>query len=163
MAENSEKKSVQKAGHKKPVFWVLVFIGCGTALFPPTLLVLLSGMIPSIVAALLNTSRIGGNLASMIALNLSGVIPVLGILWQRGHNFDEAFLILSDPYMWLAMFGGAAIATFLSWGVPIFVFAVYEVKAKAAARKLMRQRGKLLEEWGDQLAEDAKARTSGIN
>ncbi len=163
MAETAGKKAMPKAGHRKPVFWILVFIGCGTALFPPTLLVLLSGMIPSIVAALLNTSRIGGNLAAMIALNLSGVIPVLGILWQRGHNLDEAFIILSDPYMWLAMFGGAGIATFLSWGVPIFVFAVYEVKAKSAARKLMRQRTKLLEEWGDQLAEDAKARTSGVN
>lgn len=125
-------------------------------MFPPTMLVLLSGMIPSIFAALLNAQRTGGNLAAMIALNLAGVIPVIGILWQRGQTFAEAFRILSDVYMWLAMFGGAGIAAFLTWAVPSFVLAYYEVQAKSNVRKLQKQRDHLIEEWGGQLIEDAR-------
>ncbi|PHQ71117.1 MAG: hypothetical protein COB93_03825, partial [Sneathiella sp.] len=90
-------------------------------------------------------------------------IPVLGILWQRGHNFDQAFLLLSDVYMWLAMFGGAGIAAFLSSGIPVFVCAIYDVQANADARRLLRQRSKLVEEWGGQLVQDANERTAPNN
>jgi len=158
-AKNKAAKPAQKTGHAAPVFWILVFTGLGIVLFPPTMLVLLSGMIPSIIAALMNTSRIGGNLPAMIALNLAGVVPVVGILWERGHNFNQAFVLLSDVYMWLPMFGGAGIAAFLSWGVPVCIYAAYEVQANSAAKRLLKQRGKLAQEWGGQLIQDANART----
>ncbi len=112
-------------------------------------------MIPSLVAILLKTERTG-TLAAMLAFNLAGIIPVIGILWERGQNFQEAFKLLSDVYMWLAMFGGAGIAVFLAWAVPIVVFAAYELQAKANIVKLEKQRSKLVEEWGGQFVTDVK-------
>ncbi|PHQ70243.1 MAG: hypothetical protein COB93_06015, partial [Sneathiella sp.] len=67
-SKKNSNQTGQKAGHRAPVFWILVFVGLGTVLFPPTMLVLLAGMIPSIVAALMQTPRAGGNIAAMIAL-----------------------------------------------------------------------------------------------
>jgi hypothetical protein len=155
MAKKKPQKQTTSATHRKPVFWISIFVALGAVFFPPTMLVLLSGMIPSIVAALLNTRKGNGNLASMIALNLAGVIPVLGILWQRGGSFHQAFVVLADVYMWLAMFGGAGLAMFLSWGVPVCVYAVYDVQAKSSVRKLIKQRQKLVEEWGSQVGVEA--------
>lgn len=157
MAKKKLQKQNSSATHRKPVFWISIFVALGAVFFPPTMLVLLSGMIPSIVAALLNTRRGGSNLPAMIALNLAGVIPVLGILWQRGGNFHQAFILLADVYMWLAMFGGAGLAMFLSWGVPVCVYAVYDVQAKSSVRKLFKQRRKLVEEWGAQVGAEALA------
>lgn len=70
-----------------------------------------------------------------------------------GGTFHEAFILLVDVYMWLAMFGGAGIATFLTWSVPVCVYAIYDVQAKSSVRKLLKQQRKLVEEWGAQVGE----------
>lgn len=155
------KKPVQQGGtphigQGKPAFWIMIFIAFGLVLMPPTMLILLSGMIPSIVAVLLNGNGAGGNLAALMAFNLAGVIPVIGILWERGQTFAHAFALLSDVYIWLSMFGGAGIAVFLTWAVPVCVFSLYELQAKSTVGKLYRQRQKLIEEWGGQFAADIR-------
>jgi cell division protein FtsB len=58
--------------------------------------------------------------------------------------------------MWLAMFGGAGLAVFLSWAVPIVVFSASELQAKAMIAKLQKRRMKLVEEWGGQFVADMK-------
>ncbi|MDF2366769.1 hypothetical protein [Sneathiella sp.] len=161
MAKNADKanKSAKAAGgnvgQNIALFWVLILSGLGIVFIPPTMLVLIAGMIPSFVALLLNTDR-SGSLAAMLAFNLAGVIPVIGILWERGQTFHEAFKILSDVYMWLAMLGGAGVALFLAWAVPVIVFSTYELQARASLAKLNKQRTKLVEEWGGQFVSDMK-------
>ncbi|WP_339630601.1 hypothetical protein [uncultured Sneathiella sp.] len=154
-AKQPAKAVDSSAGKNIALFWVMVFSGLGLVFAPPTMLILIVGMIPSLVAILLKTERTGA-LAAMLAFNLAGIIPVIGILWERGQTFREAFKLLSDVYMWLSMFGGAGIAVFLAWAVPIVVFSAYELQAKANIAKLEKQRSKLVEEWGGQFVTDMK-------
>lgn len=142
--------------NRKATFPLLIFIGVCSVVAPPTMIILAIGMIPSVIATFVNPARVRGSIAAMIALNLAGVIPVIGFLWQRGHSIDQALNLLSDVFMWLIMFGGAGIATFLIWGVPIVVQAFYEVQASQLIKRLERRRTKLIEEWGGQIIEDAK-------
>jgi hypothetical protein len=58
--------------------------------------------------------------------------------------------------MWLAMLGGAGIAVFLAWAIPIVVFAAYELQARTSLSRLEKQRSKLVEEWGGQFVSDMK-------
>ncbi|MEH6401754.1 MAG: hypothetical protein V7750_00175 [Sneathiella sp.] len=139
---------------------LLIFIGICSVVAPPTMIVLAGGMIPTLVATILNPSRIKGSLAAMAALNLAGVIPVLGFLWERGHTIDQSIRLLTDPFMWLFMFGGAGFAAFLLWGVPIVVQAFYEVKARQTVKRFEKRRAKLIEEWGGQIIEDSKMQRS---
>jgi len=139
---------------------LLVFIALGSVFAPPTIIVLAVGMIPSIIARFANPARVPGTIASMIALNLAGVIPALGFLWERGHTIDQALDLLSDPYMWLMMYGGAGVAAFLLWGVPTVVLAFYEVQAKQHIKRLEKRRSKMIEEWGAQIIEDSKIQPS---
>lgn len=158
MAKDTKKaaaKTESKVGQNIAIFWLLIFSGLGIVFIPPTMIVIFAGMIPSLVAILLNTERTGG-IATMISFNLAGVIPVVGILWERGQTFSEALKILSDVYMWLAMFGGAGLAVFLTWAVPVVVFSAYELQAKANIAKLQKRRAKLIEEWGGQFVADMR-------
>jgi len=158
MAKAKKKATAKvdgKVGQNIAIFWLLVLSGLGIVFVPPTMIIIFAGMIPSLVAILLNTGRTGG-IAAMLSFNLAGVIPVVGILWERGQTFNEAFKILSDVYMWLAMFGGAGLAVFLAWAVPVVVFSAYELQAKANIVKLQKQRTKLIEEWGGQFVADMK-------
>ncbi len=151
MAQKIKSKSKSKA-----TFPLMIFIGACSVMAPPTMIILACGMIPSIIAIFLSPARAKGALASMVALNLAGVIPVVGFLWQRGHTIDQAARLLTDVFMWLMMFGGAGVAGFLLWGVPIVVQAAYEVQAVQFVKRLERRRSKLIEEWGGQIIEDAK-------
>lgn len=151
MAQKPKSKPTNKA-----TFPLMVFIGMCSVMAPPTMIVLACGMVPSIVAIFLSPARAKGALASMVALNLAGVIPVIGFLWERGHTIDQAARLLTDVFMWLIMFGGAGVAGFLLWGVPILVQAAYEVQAVQMIKRLERRRSKLIEEWGGQIIEDAK-------
>jgi len=155
-------KAKNKApSNTKPLFPLMVFIGICSVVAPPTMIVIAAGMVPTVVATFLNTSKVKGSIAAMFALNLAGVIPVLGFLWTRGHSIDQAVRLLTDVFMWLLMFGSAGVAAFLLWGVPIVVQAGYEVQARQAINKLGRRRSKLIEEWGGQIIDDAKIQPMG--
>ncbi|MBE7637951.1 hypothetical protein GUA87_13925 [Sneathiella sp. P13V-1] len=145
----------------KGVLPLLIFLGVGAVVAPPTIIVLTVGMIPSIVATFVNPSRVKGSIAAMTALNLAGVVPVIGFLWERGHTIDQAMRLLTDVFMWLLMFGGAGIAAFLLWGVPIVVQGVYEVQARHLVGKLEKRRMKMIEEWGGRIVEDSKTGVPG--
>ncbi|MFT6556878.1 hypothetical protein [Sneathiella sp.] len=160
MAAKSKSKG---AGRSASLFPLMVFIGVCSVVAPPTMLVLACGMIPSVIAIFLNTSKVRGSIAAMFACNLAGVLPVVGFLWDRGHTLNQAVRLLSDPYMWLLMFGSAGVAGFLLWGVPIFVQGVYEVQAAQVVKRLQRRRAKLIEEWGGQIIEDAKIQPASKN
>ncbi len=140
---------------------LLIFLGVGAVVVPPTIIVLTVGMIPSIVATFVNPGRVKGSIAAMTALNLAGVVPVIGFLWERGHTIDQAMRLLTDVFMWLLMFGGAGIAAFLLWGVPIVVQGVYEVQARHMIGKLEKRRMKMIEEWGGRIVEDSKTGVPG--
>lgn len=155
----ASKVKAQKSG-KGGFIPLLIFIGVCSVVAPPTMIVLACGMIPTVIAIFLSPSRVKGSMASMAALNLAGVIPVLGFLWERGHTLDHAVRLLTDPFMWLFMFGGAGVAAFLLWGVPIVVLAFYEVKARQVIKRYEKRRAKLIEEWGGQIIEDTKIQSS---
>ena len=154
MASEQAKKAT------KGVLPLLIFLGVGAVVIPPTIIVLTAGMMPSIVATFITVNQVKGSVAAMTAMNLAGVIPVVGFLWQRGHTVDQAFNLLSDVFMWLMMLGGAGVAAFLLWGVPIVVQAVYEMQARHIIGRLEKRRMKMIEEWGGRIIEDSRVEPS---
>lgn len=150
----AKKKVKPSSGSSLPM--ILVFVGVLGVVAPPSLVVLTVGMLPSLVGIIMSPVRVKGAMASMFSLNLAGVLPVLGFLWQRGQTFDHALRLLSDVYMWGLMFGSAGLAAFLLWGVPLGVHAVYELQASTLISRLQKRRTRLVEEWGGQIFEDSK-------
>lgn len=135
---------------------LMILVGLGAVFAPPTLIILGLGLIPTFVARFANPQRVRGTVAAMAAFNLAGVIPVLGMLYEGGHTIDHAFMLLSDVYMWLLMYGGAGLAGFLLWGVPIVVQGGYEIQARQYTKRLDKRRTRMIEEWSGQIVEDSK-------
>ncbi|WP_025899254.1 hypothetical protein [Sneathiella glossodoripedis] len=135
---------------------LLICVGLGAVFVPPTVIILGVGMVPTFVARFANPNRVRGTVAAMAAFNLAGIVPVLGILYDRGHTIEQAFRLLSDVYMWLMMYGGAGMAAFLLWGVPLVVQGGYEMQARQYIKRLEKRRSRMIEEWGGQIVADAK-------
>ncbi len=148
--------TAQQKKRSSNVVTMLLLVALGSVFAPPTVIILGVGLVPTFVARFANPNRIKGTVAAMTALNLAGVIPVLGMLYQKGHTIERAFTLLGDVYVWLLLYGGAGLAAFLLWGVPIVVQGGYEIQARQYVKRLEKRRSRLIEEWGGQIIEDSK-------
>lgn len=115
----------------------------------PSFIIVGAGMIPTLlVRALPATPGQKRGALAIAMLNFAGVLPVLAMLWSRGHNLDNAMQLLGEPLPWLLMLGAAAIAVMLQNVLPNAAISVMERAAEQRVRKLKAQQRELISEWG---------------
>jgi len=141
------------------VLWLTLLTGLGLGVllvFPAVFVIVCVGMAPSMIAVFVDPDRNLRALPCTVALNLAGVIPVVALLWQQGNSLNDATELLHDVFIWALMYTGVALSMFLLWVVPVIVKAILETVARHARWRLERARERMLKEWGEGIAEDAK-------
>jgi hypothetical protein len=114
----------------------------------PTMILLAVGMVPTVVAYIVDLSP-GRYLCRCVAsLNFAGVFPYIMKLWTSGHSTAGAFKIAADPYAWLVMFAAAGLGWLMFTGVPGVAAAVQSFNAKRTVESLKDRQRALVEEWG---------------
>lgn len=136
--------------------WMLIslsLMGALTATLAfPTFIILVCGLPPAIVRGLIDR-RGGRNMfACVLITNLCGVAPVIVRLWSNGNTLQTAMMLLTDPYVWLVMYGAAAAGWGLLWIVPEFVEIALTLIDNERIRKLRHYQRKLIVEWGSGVA-----------
>lgn len=115
----------------------------------PSFIIVAAGMIPTVLARALPATPDQKRGALAVAmLNFAGVLPVLAMLWSRGHNFNNAMQLLGEPLPWMLMLGAAAIAVMLQNVLPNVAISVMERAAQQRVHKLKAQQRELISEWG---------------
>lgn len=127
----------------------LVFAALLVAVAAPLCLVFGSGMAPAIVAAIVDRHPQRYLTRTISVLNLAGmVLPVITLL-QWGLNLKGAEVVLFDPYMWLWMYGAAAIGWLCYLGMPSVARSVVEGRDAHMERDLKHRAKDLVDEWGE--------------
>jgi len=159
MAKSSDKAgdapATAPAGRKNPAGLLLsLMIGILSAAFfaLPTALLLATGMVPTLVAWIVDRNRDSHALMSVGSLNLAGLLPSLLALWTDGHSFRIATRIMSDPYTWLFAFGAAGVGWALVLGLPKVVETAMTFRNEAEIARLKNRQAALVEEWGPEVA-----------
>lgn len=118
----------------------------------PTLLLLVAGMVPTVVAVIVD--RRGDRLAPLAvgSLNFAGLFPSFLALWTQGHGLGGVTRVMADPYTWLMAFGAAAIGWALVLGLPWIVETVLAFRNEAEIRRLRNRQAALVAEWGPEVA-----------
>ena len=115
----------------------------------PSFIVLACGMPPALVAALVD-DRPGRHASCCVfAASLVGVVPVLASLWAGGNTVVAAMRLMSDVYVWLGMYGAAAVGWMLIWLWPIIVEIVLAGVANQRIRSVRGFQERLVEEWSE--------------
>src|SRR5579864_5195629 len=83
----------------------LVTVLAVTAL--PLCILVLSGLVPTMVATVVDRYRAKYLTRSVGFMNLAGLTPLIVQLWSTGLTMDGATAILSKPINWLTMYGAA--------------------------------------------------------
>lgn len=142
----SNYKTRKKLSHRSLVTGAAIIMSGLVAI--PTAMIFLIGMLPTIVAFLIDKTNQKTKARTVGFSNLVGVFIVVMDLWKTEHTIDYAFAILLDPYNWLYMYMAAAIG----WGINIFfrwsAKKYIHARGIVALKKLRKKRFKLETEYG---------------
>ena len=124
----------------------------------PTTLLLLPGLVPTMVAFVVDRDLNKSATISVGAMNICGIMPFLIQLWKQGHSSDMSFTLLSQPGTWLVMYGAAAIGWAIYFMVPPMVAGFGASRDRARIRELAATRAMLVDDWGPEVAGLRKAK-----
>jgi hypothetical protein len=120
---------------------------------PATLMVAVFGLLPAIVAWTVDRSKEKAAAYSVGCLNLAGVFPYLLPVWFAGDGIGAAMDILTDVLALAVMYGAAACGWLLFLLLPPTVWAVQKVFAERRVTELKDDQERLIEQWGEKVAE----------
>ena len=126
----------------------------------PTVLLLFFGMLPSIVAWMVDRSEQKYAMFCVSGMNFLGLFPFLTDVWFHDHSTDMAIRILTNVFDLMAMYAAAGFGWLLFIAVPPVVTTFLKVMSERRVTLLRATQKEVIEEWGEAVAtmlEDAQA------
>jgi len=117
-------------------------------IFLPTAILLVVGMIPTVVAYMVDKDPDKTAPMTVGALNFVGVMAYAIALWKAGHSLAALNRLVTDPFAWLVMYGAAALGWGLYYGVPPAVAGWIALRAENRIAKRVAEQQELVAEWG---------------
>jgi hypothetical protein len=122
----------------------------------PLCLLLMAGLIPTMVASMIDRFRARYLTRTVGAMNLAGIAPLAFRLWSDGLTLRAAMDLLLHPISWLLMYGAAAIGWAIFLGMPSVARTFVDVRADHLQHQLKARAKQLVEEWGEEVTGQAK-------
>ncbi len=124
----------------------------------PTVILALGGMLPTLVAYIIDQRGERYAARTVGYMNLSGVLVVAIEMWAGDHTWQKALDLLAEPANWLIMFGSAAVGWVLYFALPPMVKAYLKVSNELRMKQLRKEQERLSKEWGAQVTRNAPVR-----
>lgn len=139
-----------------------LFVACGGVLFLsvvalPVCVLLVVGMVPTIVAYIVDQTPRRTLTLTVGPLNLAGTAPYCFQLWFGVDTMHALSLYTTNAWVWLVMYLSAAIGWLLHLGMPVIVHFLLERSLDRRKSKLVQAQKKLRAEWGDDVDAAAAA------
>lgn len=139
-----------RAARRRAVLGAIVLTGLGTAMALyalPTFILLYGGMIPTVVAFLVD-ERPGRHLFWTVgAINLAGIVPYLEATWHDSTLARAGLNPIAEVDTWLVIYGASAAGWGLALGLPVIANVALEALIRARLRRLEEARERLAVEW----------------
>lgn len=142
------KKKKSKGKKKNSFSLTFIFLAGVALIFMPTTILLFFGMLPTLVAALIDRSRKGTKALTVGAMNLAGCTPYLLELWVGHHTVDMALQLASNPGNIVMMYGAAAIGYMIDWMMAGVVTGIMVHNSTARIKEIEKSQKTLIERWG---------------
>jgi hypothetical protein len=127
----------------------------------PTALVLVIGGLPTLVGVVIDRSPKHYLTRCVGFLNFAGVSPYLVKIWMH-HTVLAAMQMLIDPYVWLVMYGAAAIGWIIYLSAPSIAWLQVEIMGTRRIATLHARQRQLISEWGEDVAQAAGASAAPV-
>lgn len=140
---------------------ILLIIPAALIVHPTTILFGI-GMIPTIVAYVVDRDPDKSAPITVGGLNFCGCMPFAIDLWKHQHTIGGVAKILADPLAWLVMYSAAAVGWGLYYGIPPLVAGMEVTRAEKRVEVLKQKKVALVQEWGPDVAGDYFDESGGL-
>lgn len=124
----------------------------------PAFVVFAVGMIPSLVAVVIDREPGRNATIAVTATNFAGVAPFVMELLMSGATMGRAIVMINDVFVLAVMYGTAAIGWTLVLGMPKVAAVYISVSNDAKAQAMQREQRRLIDDWGDGVTEAPEPR-----
>jgi len=133
----------------RKVVWILLCLVALLVISLPTVLLLLFGMLPTIVAWVIDRSQQKYATFCVCGMNFSGVFPFLSDVWFKDHSTDAAVRILTNVFDLMVIYGAAAFGWMMFIAVPPVITQFISAMLQRRVQVLRAQQQTIVEEWGE--------------
>lgn len=156
MARRPKKGAAPEEGQVRrrrtgPLWIALIAIALVIVAFP-TVLVVFIGMLPTIVAFLIDRTDQKYATFCVGGLNFTGVFPYLLDLWAGSHTAMGAIEVLTNVFSLAVMYASAAIGWVVFAAIPPVIATFLTVISHRKISTLRATQKKIVEEWGEEVA-----------
>ncbi|WP_042701565.1 hypothetical protein [Azospirillum sp. B506] len=128
----------------------------------PTSILFGIGMIPTIVAYVVDRDPDKSAPITVGGLNFCGCMPFAIDLWKHQHTIGAAAKIFADPLAWMVMYSAAAVGWGIYYGIPPLVAGMEVTRAEKRVEVLKQKKVSLVQEWGPDVAGDFFDESGGM-
>lgn len=122
--------------------------GTALALYAlPMFVILYGGMLPSLIAYLLDEQPSRYLFRTVAAMNLAGVVPFVEPAWRLGTTLGLVGYPISDMRTWTVIYGSAIAGFGLAWVVPVITNIFLEANYRVRLKRLEQLEKDLIKEW----------------
>ena len=143
---SEEQQSEGAARGRVIIAWVVAPLVC--IAFFPTILLLLIGMAPSIVAYIVDKRPRKVTARSIGYLNFAGCLYYALKLWTEQNTISGVLELVSEPSALMIMYSSAAVGWMLNFIMVPIMSAFLAVQHEAKIRSIARRQDDLIKEWG---------------
>jgi len=140
---------------RSTITWVLLTLTFIAVLALPTLIVFFFGMLPSLVAYIIDRSKQKSAAFTVSAINFIGVFPYIMDLWTKNYTTDKidvALGMVSDIFTLLVMYSAAAFGWLIYLALPSIISSFVIVLQQRKVAQLRGEQKDLIDEWGADVA-----------
>ncbi len=125
---------------------LMVFLRTGYVFF-------IIGMLPAVVAYYLDVSRQRYTFRSILAANLSGMMPYLTRLISHHASSGELQIIMGSSLTWIVVYGSALMGFLLVAVCPMMAQTMVDALHRGQISRYQRLQKKLENEWGPEVTQ----------
>ena len=129
--------------------WVAAPLVC--IAFFPTILLLVIGMAPSIVALIIDKRPRKVTARAIGYLNFAGVLPYALKLWTGQNTISGVMELVLEPIALMIMYSAAAVGWTLNIVMPPIMSAYLAVRHESKVKSIGSRQAKLIKEWGSEV------------
>jgi hypothetical protein len=151
MADAKEEKKDAAQAHKTPlgVRFAIFMLLVTAVVFLPSTIIFAICMIPTMVAALVDSNRQKTAWLTVGAMNVAGTVPVWFSLIDAGHTLSAAIQLIFEPASIIISFGGAGVGVLIYNYVTPLIASVIQSKSERRLRDIDKRQKGLVRKWGD--------------
>ncbi|HIM43138.1 MAG TPA: acyl-CoA synthetase [Rhodospirillales bacterium] len=115
----------------------------------PTVVLIFFGLMPSIVALVID--RTEGRYATfcVLGMNFSGLFPFLTDVWFQVHTTDMAIRTMTNVFNLLIIYGSAGFGWVLYMALPPVITTFLSAMSQRRVAELREKQAQIIEEWGE--------------